>query len=330
LYHIVLRIVLSAAPLVAICLGVGFYISEPLLVIAIAAGLAMLCFGGNWLVGGGISIAKKFKMSPMIIGITIVAMGTSSPELAASLAAGENGEIILGNVVGSNIANMGMVIGIAAIMTTLVLDKSRLKKDLPIMIGFSFLLVALSVDGEVSQVDGAILVSIMIAFTIYAYKSSRSASIGEPEVGGTPFKAAGLISVGIVLLAIGAVLTIDNAVQLAKIFGLSDRYIGLTVIAIGTSLPELVTSIIAIRKGQTDIGIGNIIGSNIYNILMIAGIASLLSGIVTAPQIMTDYAIMIAFSLALLAGLSTGKLDRRIGIVLTGAYVAYMVLSFYI
>ena len=129
-------------------------------------GLVMLCFGGNWLVIGGVGIAKKFGISPLVIGITVVAMGTSTPELAASLAAGERGEIVLGNVIGSNIANVGMVIGIASIMAPLIVKKETLKKEIPIMIGISMLLIGLSLDNEISQYDGIILVGSLIAFTL--------------------------------------------------------------------------------------------------------------------------------------------------------------------
>lgn len=139
-----------------------------------AVGLAMLCFGGNWLVSGGVAIAKKLRVSNLIIGMTVVAYGTSTPELAATIAAsGEHSEIILGNVIGSNIANVGMVIGIAAILVPLAISKSTLRKEIPIMLGVSLLLVALSVDGELSSLDGVFLVGLLVAFTIYTYKDAK-------------------------------------------------------------------------------------------------------------------------------------------------------------
>lgn len=286
-------------------------------------GLGMLCFGGHWLVEGSIDVARRFRMSQILIGITIVAMGTSTPELAASLAAGENGEIVLGNVVGSNIANIGMVIGVAAFMVPLVIHKS-IKKEIFAMIGFSILLVAFSADGMISHLDGLILVGLLVAFTIYMYKSTRrEESDDEPSSSRAAGRSILYIGGGIALLGTGAVLTIDNAEALARTLGIQDRIIGLTIIAIGTSLPELITSIIAIKRGHTDIGIGNIVGSNVYNILMIAGISAALSGIVVVPQIFADYAVMIAFSAVLVVGLFLGKIGRLIGMGLFIGYVLY-------
>ena len=299
-------------------------------------GLVMLCFGGNWLVSGGVNIAKKLGISPLIIGMTVVAYGTSTPELAASIAAsGEHGEIILGNVIGSNIANVGMVIGIAAIMAVLAIQKGTLKKEIPIMLGVSLLLVVLSIDGEISQYDGMLLIGSLIVFTIYTYKDTKKQIANNENNTFTVqqkniyLKSGGLIGIGVALLGGGAWLTIENAVILAKSFGLSERIIGITVIAIGTSLPELITSIIAIRKGHTDIGVGNIIGSNIYNILMIMGVAATISSISIASNVFIDYAVMIGFSLSLLIGLKTGVINRPIGIGLTIAYFAYLAATFF-
>jgi len=297
-------------------------------------GLAMLCFGGNWLVNGGVNIAKKFRISNLVIGMTIVAYGTSTPELAASVAAaGEHSAIILGNIVGSNIANVGMVIGIAAILVPLVVRKSVLRKEIPIMLGVSFLLILLSIDGEISQYDGILLLGGLGVFAFYTYKDAmkqREENKGTIEKGkkNIYLKSVGLIGIGIALLYVGAILTVDNAVILAKEFGLSEKIIGLTVIAIGTSLPELITSIIAIRKGHADIGIGTIIGSNIYNILMIMGVGAALGGVMIGSDVYVDYAIMIIFSLSLLIAIKTGIISRVMGICLTVGYVAYLAVTF--
>lgn len=301
-------------------------------------GIAMLCYGGNWLVSGGATIAQKFGISKMLIGLTVVAYGTSTPELAASIAAaGEHSQIILGNVIGSNIANIGMVIGIAAILTPLVVKKIQLKKEMPIMIGVSFLLIFLSLDGEISQYDGILLIAVMILFTIYTYKDVKKQHaqninenndkiIQEKKILG---RTIILLGIGIALLYFGAILTIDNAVVLAESFGLSERIIGITVIAIGTSLPELITSIIAIRKGHTDIGVGNIIGSNIYNILMIMGIGAAIAGVAVVPEAFLDYTIMIGFALVLVIAIKTGLITRYIGIGLTLAYSIYLASTFF-
>ena len=300
-----------------------------------AVGLAMLCFGGNWLVNGGVAIAKKFKISNLVIGMTIVAYGTSTPELAASIAAaGEHGTLILGNIVGSNIANIGMVIGVAGILAPLALSKSVLRKELPIMLGVSVLLILISIDGEISQYDGFLLLGGLGVFGFYTYKDamkqrSKNKEVQEQTSKNICPKSIILILIGVFLLFVGAYLTVENAVLLAEAFGLSDKIIGLTVIAIGTSLPELITSVIAIRKGHTDIGIGNIIGSNIYNILMIMGVGAALGGVMVGIDVYTDYAIMILFSLSLLIALRTGMINRMMGIGLTMAYVVYIVFAFF-
>ena len=298
-------------------------------------GLVMLCFGGNWLVNGGIAIAKKFRISNLIIGMTIVAFGTSSPELAASVAAaGDHSAIILGNIVGSNIANVGMVIGVAAILAPLAIQKSVLRKEIPIMLGVSALLVLLSIDGELSQYDGILLLIGLGIFVVYTFRSAlkqREKSKDDTNSGknNVYLKSIGLIGIGIILLYIGAILTVDNAVVIASEFGLSEKIIGLTVIAIGTSLPELITSIIAIRKGHSDIGIGNIIGSNIYNVLMIMGVGASLGGILITTDVYVDYAIMIIFGLSLLIGFKTQIINRTMGIILTTGYVLYLVTTFF-
>ena len=297
-------------------------------------GLVLLCFGGNWLVNGGVNIAKKFGISKMIIGMTVVAYGTSTPELAASIAAArDHGEMILGNVIGSNIANVGMVIGIAAILTPLIVSKTTIRKEVPIMLGVSLLLVALSIDGEISQYDGILLIGSLIVFTIFIYKGATKQriektdeNISKKNVYG---KSIGLIAIGIALLYVGAILTVDNAVILAQSFGISERIIGLTVIAIGTSLPELITSVIAIRKGHTDIGIGTIIGSNIYNILMIMGVGATIAGVAVVSEVFIDYAVMIGFSLVLLVAMKKGLITRPIGIGLAAAYLIYLAATFF-
>jgi len=296
----------------------------------------MLCFGGSWLVNGGVRIAKKLRINNLVIGMTIVAYGTSTPELAASVAAAsEHGGIVVGNIIGSNIANIGMVIGIAAIMIPLSISKATLRRDVPLMLGVSFLLIALSFDGSLSHYDGIILLASLIGFTIFTYKDAkknRRKDTENPEDKKSNIypKAVGLILLGILLLGGGAYLTVDNAVVLAQELGLSEKLIGLTVIAIGTSLPELVTSVIAIRKGHMEIGVGNIIGSNIYNILMIMGVGASLGTILISQDVFIDYAIMIGFSASILFALRKGIINRMTGLILTSAYVAYLSISFLI
>ena len=294
-------------------------------------GILMLCYGGNCLVNGGESIARRMGISSLVIGMTVVAYGTSTPELAASIAAaGDHGDIILGNIVGSNIANIGLVIGVSTLLVTLVISRRTILREVPIMVGFSVLLVVLSIDGEISQVDGIILILTLGGFTIYTIRRSRrdvqpDTDSSKPKQ--SNLKSFGLLGIGVGLLYVGAILTVDNAVAIAEAFQIPEMIIGVTVIAIGTSLPELITSVLAIRKGQIDIGVGNIIGSNIYNILMIMGVSATIAGIHVAPTIFQDYVIMIMFSMALFVSIKSGKLDYRVGMGLVAGYVVYIASS---
>ncbi len=294
-------------------------------------GIVMLCYGGHFLVEGGVSIARRFRISSLIIGMTVVAYGTSTPELAASIAAaGQHTQLILGNVVGSNISNIGMVIGISAILIPLAVQKTTVRKEVPIMIGASLLLIVLSLDNGISQWEGGLLIAGLIAFTVYIYRSAKkqrdnnSENSEESTIKSNLSRPIALLALGVGLLWVGAILTVDNAVVIAESFGVTERIIGLTIIAIGTSLPELITSVMAIRKGHHDIGIGNIIGSNIYNVLMIVGVAGAIGGIVVVPEVFIDYAVMIGFSLVLLIVMKTGLITRPMGIGLAVAFAAYL------
>jgi cation:H+ antiporter len=296
-----------------------------------ALGIVMLCYGGHYLVEGGVGIAKKFRIPNMIIGMTVVAYGTSTPELAASIAAaGQHTELILGNVVGSNIANIGMVIGISAILIPIVVQKTTVRKEIPIMIGVSLLLIALSLDGGISQWEGGLLIAGLFGFTYFLFQTAKKQRNNNSESKDTDtkknflVKSLGFVGLGIGLLWAGAILAIDNAVIIAQTLGISERIIGLTIIAIGTSLPELITSVMAIRKGHHDIGIGNIIGSNIYNVLMIVGVGAAIGGIVVVPQVFIDYAVMIGFSLVLVVVLKTGIIKKPLGIGLVGGFAVYL------
>ena len=293
------------------------------------------------IVSGGVSLAKKLRISSMIIGLTVVAYGTSTPELAASLLAAFNShtELILGNIVGSNISNVGMVIGISAIFTPLLISKITVSRWIPIMIGVSLLVVAMSYDGEISQVDGLILIAALIGFTAYTIKTVKKQKIQQNEtieneaLEGEYFlsrykietypQSIGLIVAGVIVLFIGGHLTVDGAVNIAETLGLSQLVIGVVIVAIGTSLPELITSIIAIAKKQTDIGVGNIVGSNIYNILLILGVSSAIVGIPVVPDVFSNYYIMIAFSLVLFIGFRK-YIPRVVGVGLAIAFVVYL------
>ena len=310
-------------------------------VISVILGLSALCIGGYFIVAGGVSLAKKLRISSMIIGLTVVAYGTSTPELAAAILAAFNShtELIFGNIIGSNISNVGMVIGISAIFTPLLISKVTINKWIPIMIGVSLLVIGMSYDGEISQIDGFILIAALITFTVYTIKSVKKQRVTENKntenkhVEGELFlsryriqtypKALGLVGIGIVLLFFGGHYTVDGAVAIAESVGLSQLVIGVVIVGIGTSLPELITSVIAIAKKQTDIGVGNIVGSNIYNILLILGVASAMVGIPISDDAFSNYYIMVAFSLVLFIGFR-GYIPRPIGVGLAIAFVIYL------
>ena len=308
-------------------------------VASVIAGLVILCVGGYAIVSGGVTLARKLRISSMIIGLTVVAYGTSTPELAAALLAAFNShtELILGNIVGSNISNVGLVIGVSAVFAPLLMSRVTVTKWVPIMIGVSLLVIGMSVDGEISQTDGLILIAALIGFTIYTIKSLKKQSVTDVKaianVEGELFlsrfrietypKALGLVGIGIILLFFGGHFTVDGAVAIAESVGVSQLVIGVVVVGIGTSLPELITSVIAIAKKQTDIGIGNIVGSNIYNILLILGVASTIVGIPIYDDAFSNYYIMIAFSLVLFIGFR-GYIPRPIGIGLVIAFVIYL------
>ena len=308
---------------------------------SVLAGLILLCIGGYAIVSGGVSLAKKLRISSMIIGLTVVAYGTSTPELAASLLAAFNShtELILGNIVGSNISNVGMVIGISAIFAPLLISRITVSRWIPIMIGVSLLVVAMSYDGEVSQIDGVILIAALIGFTAYTIKTVKKQKIQQNEsieneaLEGEYFlskykietypQSIGLIVAGVILLFLGGHFTVDGAVNIADGLGLSQLVIGVVIVAIGTSLPELITSIIAIAKKQTDIGVGNIVGSNIYNILLILGVSSTIVGIPVSTDVFSNYYIMIAFSLVLFIGFRK-YIPKYVGVGLAIAFAIYL------
>ena len=307
----------------------------------VLVGLILLCIGGYAIVSGGVSLAKKLRISSMVIGLTVVAYGTSTPELAASLLAAFNShtELILGNIIGSNISNIGMVIGISAIFTPLLISRITVSRWIPIMIGVSLLVVAMSYDGEISQIDGIILIGALIAFTIYTIKTvkkqkAQDESIENETIEGEYFlsrykietypQSFALIGIGIVFLFLGGHLTVDGAVNIAQSLGISQLVIGVVIVAIGTSLPELITSIIAIAKKETDIGVGNIVGSNIYNILLILGVSSTLVGIPVVTDVFSNYYIMIAFSLVLFIGFRR-YIPRVVGVGLAIAFAVYLI-----
>lgn len=301
--------------------------------VLLVAGFVCLIKGADFFVEGSASLAKKFRVPSLIIGLTIVAMGTSAPECAVSISAavrGSNG-MAISNIIGSNIFNLLMVCGCCAVVLPLTVKASSLKKEFPFSIIITALLLGLSSVGMlVGRLDGIILLVVFILFlwnTIATAKKSREASQEEetiPEF--SWWKCLLSIVGGIAAIVLGGQLVVNSAEKIASSFGLSDTLIGLTVCAIGTSLPELVTSIVAAKKGEADMAIGNVIGSNIFNILLILGLTSVIRPVVVTMDNLTDLVILIAVSLMIMImAIPKKRLNRGCGVIAIVVYVVYMV-----
>ena len=297
--------------------------------LAIIGGFIILTAGAEALVRGASSLALRLGITPLIIGLTIVAFGTSAPELAVSLksALAGNSGIAIGNVIGSNIANIGLILGITALIRPIQIQSQMVKRDIPIMIMASLLFWGLLVDGSLSRFDGALLTSLLVAYLGFSYLSGKSHEADDIPGSSTlnPMLAGLLIVVGIGLLVGGGILFVDGAVELATLFGISELVIGLTIVAIGTSMPELVTSIVAARKGQSDIAIGNVVGSNLFNILGILGLTAVVQPIMASGLNIVDIGVMLVLSMVLLPLAWTGlRIGRREGALLMMVYLTYI------
>lgn len=296
-------------------------------VVLLIVGFAMLMKGADFFVDGSSGIARKFGIPQLVIGLTIVAMGTSAPEAAVSITAAlkGNADITIGNIVGSNILNVLIILGLTSIICPLALARSMVRFDIPFMIGISILLLVQGLDGTVSLMDGVLLITVFVAYLVYLFWMSQKNP--EPEKEGMQlslWKALCLAAIGLALIVLGSNVTVDAATAIAKFFGLSDRFIGLTIVALGTSLPELFTSVTAARKGNADIAIGNIVGSNIFNILFVVGLSALITPIPFASAFRTDTLVAIgAGILLLLCGFKNRKLGKWAGILMLCCYALY-------
>lgn len=292
-------------------------------------GFFMLIKGADIFVDGCCAVARKLGIPSMIIGLTIVAMGTSAPEAAVSIAASfqNNAGIAVGNVVGSNIFNLLLIIGVCLFMVKMKVAKETLFRDYPFYLGAMVLLGALSYDGTLSREEGIILTLCIILYMIWlvrdALKSKKNNESEDKDEKIGAIKTVIFIVVGIAAVAIGGDVVVDSASGIAKSFGLSDQLIGLTIVAIGTSLPELVTSMAAIRKKELDLAVGNVIGSNIFNALFILGIASLVNPVPVSSEALIDVAVCIAASVVSY-GLCLHKKQLNLvkGIIFIAMYVA--------
>lgn len=308
--------------------------SISLALIFIAIGIVALYFGGDFLVDNAAKLAHRLGVSPLFIGLTVVAFGTSAPELAAGLvaAARDSADLVMGNVVGSNTANLALVLGIATLICPIVATRALIRRDLPTMLLTSLLLIPLTWDGSLERWQGLLLVVILLSYVIFLLRSDNSdiADISEEldeHSHATPFwRLLTLSALGAVLLVAGAQFLVRGAVTLAQLAGISERVIGVTLVAVGTSLPELAASIIAAMKRQGDIIIGNLIGSNIFNILSIIGITALIYPLELSPEIANvDFWVMMGVSA--LAGIflwSNAQFSRLEGAVMLVLYASYM------
>lgn len=304
-------------------------------VIKLLAGFVLLFFGGDWLVDGGVALARKYRISSLVIGMTIVAFGTSAPELLVSMISAIKGNagIAMGNVLGSNIANIGLILGLTALICPIETDNRKVIRHGTIMIAASLLLLAFSLNHGISRIEGLTLFACLILFTTLSIRKGRTlneeADIDNQE--GKPLTilaAVGLIALSCAMLAFGADILVDGATTLASAMGVSDKVIGLTIVALGTSLPELAASVAAAIKKQMDISIGNIIGSNIFNILCVLGVSTSIKPISLEFQdYMSDFIWMLGFSVFIIIFTTMrkkkGRLGRTAGILFLLAYAVY-------
>lgn len=304
-------------------------------IVLVVVGFACLIFGANWLVDGASALAKKYKVSDLAIGLTIVAFGTSAPELVVNIIGSINGysDVVLGNIIGSNNFNLFIILGIAGLILPISVQSSTAWKEIPISLFVAVLMLLFindfnfSESTSLSRFEGFILLFLFLLFLFYVFKQMKSEPVvkTEPVIASMP-RVWGLIFMGLFGLVLGGHLVVTNSVNVAHSLGVSEKIIGLTIVAAGTSLPELVTSIIAALKKNSDIAIGNVVGSNIFNILLILSISTLFSPIEYNPKFNTDIFILIGGTVFLMLAMLTGKrkkLDRWEAGILLGFYLCY-------
>lgn len=306
-------------------------------IIVLLIGFLLLVKGADWFVEGASSIAKKIKIPSFVIGLTIVAFGTSAPELAVSVTAALKGsnDIAIGNVVGSNIFNTLVVLGMSAAIMPIIVEKGMIKRDYPMSIFVSLLLGVLAMDTilwkkpgmQIGRGDGIILLLVFAVYMFMTVKAGIQNRIEDEPIEELSIWKSILIAVlGLAGIVLGGDWSVDGAKEIARILGMSEALIGLTIVAIGTSLPELVTSIVAARKGENDIAVGNVIGSNIFNILLILGVSSVIHPMDVSQTYLYDIGMLILTMLAVYLPIAkTKKVGRGTGIVMVLCYVVYTV-----
>jgi len=302
----------------------------------ITGGLVLLFFGADWLVQGAVTLALHLGLSPLIVGLTVVALGTSVPEALVSVQAaiGHQGGIALGNVIGSNILNIALILGLSSLILPLKVDSRIVKADVPLLTGATFMLVVLLEDFHISRMEGAFLLLCIVFYVTGNIMTVKRTSPEEDKIEGmeipedsgkTLWRDVGFLILGIVTLGFGANFLVTGAVDLARIFGLSEALIGLTIVSIGTGTPELATALMAAFRKTPDLAIGNVVGSNLFNIMFVLGIAGLVAPLDGKGISSVDLYVMLGVTILLLPTVWTGRiLDRKEGFLFLAIYVGYL------
>lgn len=304
-------------------------------ILLILVSLILLYFGASWLVNGASALAVRLGVTPLIIGLTVVAFGTSTPELIVSIQAAlqGNGGISIGNVVGSNIFNIGIILGVSALCYPITVKAEVLRLDVPVMLLTALLFLVFFLDYALSRLEGIVLLTGSIGYTLFNIRKARQANAEVQEEFEEAIPKTSrhwaieilLMLLGLAVLIFGSDLLVNHAVSLAKRFQVSDAVIGLTIVAAGTSMPELATSVVAAIKKQSDIALGNVVGSNIYNILIILGVSTLITPIKAPDIALVDSLVMVGISVLLIPLVKTGFILKRWeGGLLLGVYGTYM------
>ena len=307
-----------------------------LIALYITGGLVMLYFGADWLVNGAITLSLHFGLSPLIVGLTVVALGTSVPEALVSVQAaiGHQGGIAIGNVVGSNILNIALILGLSALINPLKVNSHIVKADVPLLVGATFMLVVLLEDFHISRMEGAFLLLCIAGYVVGNIMTVKKSTPEEnkleglevpKDTGKTLWRDIALLIVGIITLGFGSNFLVKGAVDLARIWGLSEALIGLTIVSIGTGTPELATALMAAYRKSADLAIGNAVGSNLFNIMFVLGLAGLVAPLDAKGINSTDLYVMLAVTILLIPTVWTGRvLDRKEGFLFLAIYIGYL------
>lgn len=308
----------------------GIFMEMLISILLLVIGFVFLVKGADFFVDGAASIASKLGIPELVIGLTIVAMGTSAPEAAVSIAAAFRGsaDITVGNIIGSNVLNTLIILGLSSVIIPLAVKKSTIKYDIPFMIAISVIFLLLGMDNTISHIDGVILSALFIAYLSYMFVCARNGVSDVEEVDSSAKNAWQILLLtvgGLALIIAGSNFAVDGATRIARAIGISERFIGLTIVALGTSLPELFTSVSAAHRGNADIAIGNIVGSNIFNILFVIGISALVIPVPFSATFTIDCLVAIAASVLLLLLSFNKRISRIGGATMLLCYAAYFV-----